>query len=85
MFPFFKKPAHAQQAGYLVYFVKAEKPLYERIPLPDERPPVFFTPIPPLHQAVSAKLIQSFTVPKHLWVRYYNNSSNIILCKGKPN
>ena len=35
----FKKPAHAQQAGY---FVKAEKPLYERTPLPDQRPPFFF-------------------------------------------
>ena len=42
----FKKPGHAQQAGY---FVKAEKPLYERTPLPDG-------------QALFAKLIQSFTV-----------------------
>ena len=31
----FKKPAHAQQAAY---FVKAEKPLYERTPLPDQHP-----------------------------------------------
>ena len=31
----FKKPANAQQA---VYFVKAEKPLYERTPLPDQHP-----------------------------------------------
>ena len=30
-----KKPAKAQQA---VYFVKAEKPLYERTPLPDQHP-----------------------------------------------
>ena len=77
----FKKPAHAQQAGY---FVKAEKPLYERTPLPDQRPLFFvfcfffsFTSSPPLHlfrQAVFAKLIHSFTVLKHLWVRYYNNS-----------
>ena len=35
----FKKPAHAQQAAY---FVKAEKPLYERTPLPDQRP-LFFS------------------------------------------
>ena len=35
----FKKPGHAQQAGY---FVKAEKPLYERTPLPDQRPLFFF-------------------------------------------
>ena len=31
----FKKPAHAQQVAY---FVKAEKPLYERTPLPDQHP-----------------------------------------------
>ena len=31
----FKKPANAQQAAY---FVKAEKPLYERTPLPDQHP-----------------------------------------------
>ena len=31
----FKKPAKAQQA---VHFVKAEKPLYERTPLPDQHP-----------------------------------------------
>ena len=30
-----KKPANAQQAAY---FVKAEKPLYERTPLPDQHP-----------------------------------------------
>ena len=46
----FKKPAHAQPAGY---FVKAEKPLYERTPFPDQRrplpPPLFFTSSPPLH------------------------------------
>ena len=80
----FKKPAHAQPAEY---FVKAEKPLYERTPLPDQRrslsPPPFFhlqSAPPPLsiRQAVFAKLIQRFTVLKHLWVRYYNNSSNII-------
>ena len=35
----FKKPAHAQQAAY---FVKAKKPLYERTPLPDQRPLLFF-------------------------------------------
>ena len=74
-FLLFKKPAHAQQAGY---FVKTEKPLYERIPLSDQRPLFFFTSIPPLHQAVFEKLIQSFTVSKHLWVMYYNNSSSII-------
>lgn len=34
----FKKHAHAQQAGY---FVKAEKPLYENTPLPDQCPPFF--------------------------------------------
>ena len=77
----FKKPAHAQPTGY---FVRAVKPLYERTPLPDQRPPPLFfhfqsTP-PPLsiRQAVFAKLIQRCTVLKHLWVRYYNNSSNII-------
>ena len=42
-----------------------------------------FTSILPLHQAVFAKLIQSFTVSKHLWVRYYNNSSNIIFMLGE--
>ena len=31
----FKKSANAQQAAY---FVKAEKPLYERTPLPDQHP-----------------------------------------------
>ena len=31
----FKKPAHAQQAAY---FVKAEKALYEKTPLPDQHP-----------------------------------------------
>ena len=31
----FKKPANAQQAAY---FVLAEKPLYERTPLPDQHP-----------------------------------------------
>ena len=31
----FKKSANAQQAAY---FVKAEKPLYERTPLPDQNP-----------------------------------------------
>ena len=72
----FKKPAHAQPAGY------------ERTPLPDQRrplppPPLFFnfqSAPPPLsiRQAVFAKLIQRFTVLKHLWVRYYNSSSNII-------
>ena len=79
----FKKPAHAQPAGY---FVKAEKPLYERTPLPDQRrplPPLFshFQSAPAtlsIRQAVFAKVIQRFTVLKHLWVRYYNNSSNII-------
>ena len=77
----FKTPAaHAQQGRY---FVKAEKPFFERrTPLPDQRPPPpFFTSSPPLHpfrQAVFAKQIQSFTVLKHLWVRYNNNSSNII-------
>ena len=36
---------------------------------------------PPLsiRQAVFAKLVQRFTVLKHLWVKYYNNSSNIII------
>ena len=77
----FKKPAHAQPAGY---FVKAEKPLYERIPPPDQSLLPFFhfqsTP-PPLsiRQAVFAKLVQRFTALKHLWVKYYNNSSNIII------
>ena len=44
----FKKPAHAQPAGY---FVKAEKPLYERTPFPDQRrplpPPFFSLPVHP--------------------------------------
>ena len=81
----FQKPAHAQPAGY---FVKAEKPLYERTPLRHQRPPprpapsfFHFQSTPPplsIRQAVFAKLIQRFTVLKHLWVRYYNNSSNII-------
>ena len=31
----FKKPANAQQAAY---FVKAEKLLYKRTPLPDQHP-----------------------------------------------
>ena len=36
---------------------------------------------PPLsiRQAVFAKLVQRFTVLKHLWVKYYNNSSNMII------
>ena len=44
----FQEPAHAQPAGY---FVKAEKPLYERTPLRHQRPPplLFFTSSPPLH------------------------------------
>ena len=44
MFLLLKKLAHAQQAGH---FVKAEKPLYERIPLPDQRPPFHFHSTPP--------------------------------------
>ena len=43
-FLLFKKPAHAQQPEY---FVKAEKPLYERILLPDQRPPFFSLPFHP--------------------------------------
>ena len=70
MFPSFQKVCACT--------AKAEKPLYERIPLPDQRPALFFTSIPPFHKVVFAKLIQSFTVSKHLWVRYYNNSSGII-------
>ena len=57
----FKKPAHAQQGRY---FVKAEKPLFERTPLPDQRLPLpFFTSSPPLHpfrQAVFAKQNSDF-------------------------
>ena len=41
----FKMPAHAQPAGY---FVKAEKPLYERTPLPDQSLlPIFSLPVHP--------------------------------------
>ena len=69
----FKKPAHAQPAEY---FVKAEKPLYERTPLPDQRRPL---PPPFFHfQSAPPPQRERFTVLKHLWVRYYNNSSNII-------
>ena len=76
----FKTPAANAQEGR--YFVKAEKQLFERTPLPDQRPPppVFTSSalLRPLRQAVFAKQIESFTVLKHLWVRYNNNSSNII-------
>ena len=46
-------------------------------------PPFFhFQSTPPplsIRQAVFAKLVQRFTALKHFWVKYYNNSSNIII------
>ena len=75
----FKKPAAHAQRGDILLRQKSRSVKEPRSLTSFPHP--FFTSSPPLHpfrQAVFAKQIQTFTVLKHLLVRYNNTSSNII-------